>query len=249
MPLSTLGELQTQLHETQSRLASHIDKIHALEGAIAEHEAIKNEIRALREMTEEQKCELEVELGRDASCHHDDEQENEDIDDDARSTHTIIPHQLGRVVEEDQLRAEEEEEDWRWRREELGRPQTPKPTGLGLTEGDHDVRRDHNRDHDHVHGSEQRSPSPPSHHPHESAIINDLSQRLAVLSESVLETDRYLQAEHAVAGDTISDLVGKVSVLKALVQATQGQYQAQQLALNEVIQQLTPPVEWRSARP
>ena len=115
MPLSTLGELQTQLHETQSMLASHIDKIRALEGALAEHEAMKREIGALREMMEERKRELEVELGRDASRQHEDEQENDDIDDDARSIHTIIPHELERVVEEDedQIRAEEEEEDLR----------------------------------------------------------------------------------------------------------------------------------------
>ena len=245
VPLSTLGELQTQLHETQSMLASHIDKIRALEGALAEHEAMKREIGALREMMEERKRELEVELRRDASRHHEDEQESEDIDDDARSIHTIIPHELERVVEEDeeQLRAEEEE-DRRRRREELGRPRTPEPTGLGLTEDDYDV---HHRDHDHghnVHRSEQRSPSPPSHHPQESAIIDELSRRLAVLSErieSVLESDSHLQAEHAVARSTISDLVGKVSALEALVQATQGQVQAQQLTLNEVVQQQTSP--------
>jgi hypothetical protein len=219
-------------------LASHIDKIRALEGAIAEHEAIKCEIRALREMTEERKRELEVELGRDASCHHDDKQENEDIDDDARSIHTIIPHELGRIVEEDEDQLRAKEEDWRWRREKLGRPRTPEPTGLGLTEGDYDVHRGHDHDHEHVHGSEQRSPSPPSHHAQESTIINELSRRLAVLSESVLESNRYLQAEHAVARSTISDLVGKVLALEALMQATLGWVQVQQL---EVIQQLTSP--------
>jgi hypothetical protein len=50
---------------------------------------MKREIGALREMMEDRKRELEVELGRDASRYHEDEQENDDVDDDARSTHTL----------------------------------------------------------------------------------------------------------------------------------------------------------------
>ena len=117
-------------------LANHIDKIRALESTLAEHGAMEGEIDALRGMMEDRKRYVEVELGRDASRHHEDEQEIDDIDDDARSIiHPIIPHELERVVEEDedQIRAEE---DRRRRREELGRPRTPEPTGLGLTEDD-----------------------------------------------------------------------------------------------------------------
>jgi hypothetical protein len=218
-------------------LASHIDKIRALKGALAEHEAMKREIGALREMMEECKRELEVELGRDASRHHEDEQENDDIDDDARSIHTIIPHELERVIEEDedQIRAEE---DQRWRREELGRPRTPERPGWDspkmITTCAHHRDHGHGHDHEHVHRSEQRSPSLPSHQLQESAIIDELSRRLAVLTdriESVLESDSHLQAEHAVARSAISDLVGKVSAFEALARATRGQVQAQQLAL------------------
>ena len=50
---------------------------------------MRREIGALREMMEDRKHELEVELGRDASRHHKDEQENNDINDDVWSTHTL----------------------------------------------------------------------------------------------------------------------------------------------------------------
>lgn len=39
-----LSALRPQLHNTQSSLATHIQKVHALEGAIAEHDTIKREI-------------------------------------------------------------------------------------------------------------------------------------------------------------------------------------------------------------
>lgn len=54
-PLSTLSELQTQLHDTHSFLANHVDKIHALEGMLAEQEAIKREVSSLREMVEKRR--------------------------------------------------------------------------------------------------------------------------------------------------------------------------------------------------
>jgi hypothetical protein len=36
-----LSDLQGQLHDTQSSLAVHIDKVRALEGVLAEHDAMK----------------------------------------------------------------------------------------------------------------------------------------------------------------------------------------------------------------
>jgi hypothetical protein len=44
-----LTELQTQLHHSQPSLASHVDKVCALEEVISEHDAIKREIHILRE--------------------------------------------------------------------------------------------------------------------------------------------------------------------------------------------------------
>jgi hypothetical protein len=45
-------DLQSQLRDTQSSLASHLDKVRALEGVLAEQEAMKREVRTLREMIE-----------------------------------------------------------------------------------------------------------------------------------------------------------------------------------------------------
>ena len=35
-----VSDLQGQLHDTQSSLAVHVDKVHALEGILAEHDAM-----------------------------------------------------------------------------------------------------------------------------------------------------------------------------------------------------------------
>jgi hypothetical protein len=49
---STLNGLQTQLHDTQTSLANHVDKIRALEGVFAEHKAIKRKVGMLRRLME-----------------------------------------------------------------------------------------------------------------------------------------------------------------------------------------------------
>ncbi|KAF5378090.1 hypothetical protein D9615_007607 [Tricholomella constricta] len=124
---SALVDLQTQLQETQSSLSSHVDKIRALEGVLAEQEAIKREVRALREIMETKRRKIEIEdehrarereqeprggfdeeEDEDATAHDDD-----DDDDDSRSIATVVPHELERVEEEDeeQLAAEAQEHD------------------------------------------------------------------------------------------------------------------------------------------
>jgi hypothetical protein len=136
----TLGELQTQLHNTQSSLTNHIEKVHTLEGVIAEHNAIKREVGLLRQLVEKL-CAM-----------HDGEREDEDFggsagsggggldDDDARSISTG-PYELEcrlsrvseRVEEEDEEQmarqqeeeGEEEEDEERRRRGELARPRPP----------------------------------------------------------------------------------------------------------------------------
>ncbi|KAJ7076029.1 hypothetical protein B0H15DRAFT_741519, partial [Mycena belliarum] len=47
---TALSDLQLQLLTTQSSLATHVDKIRALEGVFAEQEAIKQEVRTLRDL-------------------------------------------------------------------------------------------------------------------------------------------------------------------------------------------------------
>ncbi|GLB42942.1 putative cell cycle arrest in response to pheromone-related protein [Lyophyllum shimeji] len=122
---SALVDIQTQLQETQSSLSSHVDKIRALEGVLAEQEAIKREIRALREMMETKRREIELEDDRRARereqeqeprggfDEEDEEEGSTHDDDDARSISTVVPHELERVEEEDeeQLAAEAQEQE------------------------------------------------------------------------------------------------------------------------------------------
>ncbi|KAJ7902642.1 hypothetical protein B0H14DRAFT_2666979 [Mycena olivaceomarginata] len=112
---SALSDLQSQLVTTQSSLASHVDKIRALEGVFAEQEAIKEEVRTLRDLVgvlregsasaAREDHEGEPKGGFDVE---EDEGEllDDDDDSDARSVATVMPHALERVDEED----EEEEE-------------------------------------------------------------------------------------------------------------------------------------------
>ena len=122
-------DLQSQLHDTQSSLASHLDKMRALEGVLAEQEAMKREVRTLREMMEERR--LERESAETAHLVHqhthaheseeprggfDLEEDDEDgepsddgSDDDTHSISTVVPHELERVDEEDEDQMAEEE--------------------------------------------------------------------------------------------------------------------------------------------
>ncbi|KAH7909272.1 hypothetical protein BJ138DRAFT_1155658 [Hygrophoropsis aurantiaca] len=231
---SALSELRTQLHETQASLASHIDKVRALEDMLAEHEAIKSEVAALREMMDEQKRHAEHIAARSPTRHHKGHMhhtdfESEGDDDDSSSIRTVVPHELERVEEEDedQLAAEEEDdEDRRRRRDELGRPRTPEPTGMGMSDDDDELPK-----------SKRRRRSPTSRDT-SSAAIEDLTQRLSMLAgqiEAALQSNNSLQEQHKSAQSTISLLESKISSLEALVQTTQAQVQAQTTA-NEAAQ-------------
>ena len=122
-------DLQSQLRDTQSSLASHLDKVRALEGVLAEQEAMKREVRTLREMMEEKRIEREgaetahlvhqhthaVESeepsgGFDMEEDDDDRDiSDDDSDDDTHSISTVVPHELERVEEEDEDQLAEEE--------------------------------------------------------------------------------------------------------------------------------------------
>ena len=119
-------DLQSQLRDTQSSLASHLDKVRALEGVLAEQEAMKREVRTLREMMEERKIEREgAETAHLVHQHthaaeseeprggfdmeEDDDISDEDSDDDAQSISTVVLHELERVEEEDEDQLAEEE--------------------------------------------------------------------------------------------------------------------------------------------
>ncbi|KAH9939172.1 hypothetical protein B0H21DRAFT_698552 [Amylocystis lapponica] len=248
-----LGELQSQLRETQLSLASHVEKIRSLESMLAEHDAIKREVSSMRDMMEERKREMDTirrhggspsRLGQHHDGRNDDafDSESESDDDDARSINTVVPHELERVDEEDedQMAVEEEEEERRRRRDEV-RPRTPEPSGMGMVEDDDEREHIHEQ---HGHGRHRdtdsqalshlrpRSPSlpTPALAPALVQVPDDLTERLTTLSkqlEAALELSRTLQTQHTTAQSTISGLESKVSTLETLVQATQAQVQAQ----------------------
>ena len=122
-------DLQSQLRDTQSSLASHLDKVRALEGVLAEQEVMKREVRTLREMMEERRIEregtetahlvhqhthsVESEEPRGGFDMEEDDDDrdisDDDSDDDAHSISTVVPHELERVEEEDEDQLAEEE--------------------------------------------------------------------------------------------------------------------------------------------
>ncbi|KAI9461341.1 hypothetical protein HD554DRAFT_2028256 [Boletus coccyginus] len=236
-PAAVLNELRTQLHETQASLATHVDKVRALDDLLAEHEAIKAEVASLRELMNERKRELEISRhaagspsGPHDTQHHNDMRNGsyQADDDDAASIHTIVPHGLERVEEEDedQLSSEDEDdEERRRRREELGRPRTPEPTGMGMVEDDEDSPNSKRR---------HRSSSPlQQSHDTASAAINELAERLSTLSgriDTAVEFNNSLQAQHTAAQTTISQLQSKITALEELVEATQLQLLEQNAA-------------------
>ncbi|CAA7269362.1 unnamed protein product [Cyclocybe aegerita] len=114
IPVAAISDIQAQLrelHESQSTLTAHLERIRALEGVVDEQENVRREVRALRGLLEERSREEEL-LQRRVREHHEqeprdgfDEDEEEmvgDDDDDARSISTVIPHELERVDEEDE---------------------------------------------------------------------------------------------------------------------------------------------------
>lgn len=234
VPVSALSELRSQLHETQESLASHVDKVRALEDMLAEHEAIKSEITTLRELMDERKREFELLRHESASLssahhangHHDELRNGRyrGEDDDTSSIHTIVPHELERVDEEDEdqlVNEEEDDEDRRRRREELGRPRTPEPTGMGMDDDDSPNTKRRHR------------PSSTPNHDAESVALDELAERLSALSgriDSAVEFNSSLQAQHAAAQTTISLLQSKITTLEEMVQATQLQLQQQNAA-------------------
>lgn len=81
-PSATIAALQAQLGATQSILVSHKDRIKSLESLLAEHEAIKDEVTALRNQMEASKSEFETMLAM-AELHNN--KQSPDSDDDRNS--------------------------------------------------------------------------------------------------------------------------------------------------------------------
>ncbi|KAI1798341.1 hypothetical protein LXA43DRAFT_24130 [Ganoderma leucocontextum] len=249
-PPTVVVELQSQLQETQRSLADHVEKVRTLEGILAEHDTIKQEVSSLRDAMEERKREMELfRLTNGRRSHHQAEDDNDftSDDDDTRSIATVVPHELERVEEEDEEQiAAEEEEERRRRREELGRPRTPEPTGMGMSEDDDEHEQDQFRKQA-IADLRARSPSP-SPTPAPAPIPDELTERLNALAkqlEMALELSRSLEAQHTSAQSTISVLEAKVASLENLVQVTQSQVQSQA----EVTEQLQAAEAARAAVP
>ena len=196
---AALQALQNQLTETQASLSSHVDKVRTLESLLSDHENIKRDVLHLRELIEEQRQHERLVAQRVREMHDEDDDE-----DDRRSVHTIVPHELESVPEEDETELEESEEERSARREELGRPRTPEPSSLGMHDDDYEHRR-----------------SAPAQPP---GIPDEISRRLAFLSdqlESALEVTRSLQEQHSAAQQTIEALDSKVKQLEEHIRTSQ----------------------------
>ena len=248
-PPTVVIELQSQLQETQRSLADHVEKVRTLEGILAEHEAIKQEVGSLRDAMEERKREMElfrITNGRRSHHQADDDNDFTSDDDDTRSIATVVPHELEPVDEEDEEQiAAEEEEERRRRREELGRPRTPEPTRMGMSEDDDEHEQNQFRKQA-VADLRARSPSPSP--PAAAPVPDELTERLNALAkqlEMALELSRSLEAQHASAQSTISVLEAKVASLENMVQVTQTQVQSQA----EVTEQLQAAEAARAAAP
>ena len=219
VPPAAIGELQSQLQETQSSLASYADKFHLIDSLATEHGGLKQDIQLIKEFMEERKRESQA-----RERHHSDEFSNDD--DDARSVSTIVPHELERVDEEDE-EAAAEHEDRRRSSREVGRPRTPEPS-LAEFEDDH------------------QRPKPRSHIPED--IIHRL-ETLSSQLESALELSRSLQAQQTSAQNTIQLLELKVTELQQLVQVTQtkvdNQHESHQAAIKEAIESARAPEQER----
>jgi archaellum component FlaC len=188
-----------------------VEKFRTLETLLNEHDGLRRELHALRELIEERDRQQRI----NEHHHHHHHDHDEDDDSDAQSIRTIGPHELESVPEEDE--SEEESLDERHgRREEFVRPRTPEPSSLGMHDDDDDQERSNSRD---LHEAEHRlrPVSPPP-------IPEEMERRLGVLSEqleSVFEISRSLQAQHSAAQQTIEALEDKISALEEMVRQTQ----------------------------
>lgn len=188
---------------------------------LAEHDAIKREVSAMRDMMEERKREYIAD------------------DDDARSVTTIGPHELERVEEEDEEQMAAEEEEERRRRSNEVRPRTPEPTGMGMHEDDDEHEPQPSRLEEPVEQESSAHLRVQSPTPAPSAVPDELAQRLTSLAnqlETALELSRSLEAQHTTAQSTISMLESKVTALESLVQVTQSQVQAQAETQQQLLQ-------------
>lgn len=91
---SVLSQLQIQLHDTQNSLASHFDKVLALDGTFAEHKTIKRDVTVLQQLVEK--------TMRSEQIHEEEGEFGHADDDNTRSIRTVALPKLERVEEENE---------------------------------------------------------------------------------------------------------------------------------------------------
>ncbi|KAJ3885021.1 hypothetical protein GG344DRAFT_83216 [Lentinula edodes] len=107
-------ELQTQLKDTQTSLLQHVDKICVLKDALKEQEAIRHEVRLLRDMMDAEpsrntmshktrrQSNVEPQGGFDVDEEEETDAFDNEFEDDSQSMGTAVPHELEGVDEEDE---------------------------------------------------------------------------------------------------------------------------------------------------
>ncbi|KAJ6602546.1 hypothetical protein DFH09DRAFT_1125089 [Mycena vulgaris] len=240
---AALSDLQSQLTTTQSSLATHVDKIRALEGVFAEQEAIKEEVRALRDLVGVlRQGGPAPEEDREPKGGFDSEEDDDDDDSDARSVATVT-HPLERVDEEDEEEDADDENANFTHDEDNDNEHEQKDQDRAMSP-DHEQDVFHVHEHDEQRPSRPRTPEPTnmgmartlarsttlrsplgtsadsSSVSPPTASVTDLAARLALLStqlESALALSETLQQQHAAAQRTIAALEDKVRRLEGLV--------------------------------
>ncbi|KIL54934.1 hypothetical protein M378DRAFT_18409 [Amanita muscaria Koide BX008] len=215
----TLLEIEARLQDIQFSLASHVDKIQSLENILAEHDALKQEMCALRDLVKADLflvAERVNDTSRKPSSNFEDDEDGEE--DDAKSVMTVTTRMdnLEHIDQEDEERMEhrditeeipehdiETDKETHRRQEELGKPQTPESTiGIDM----------------HTQGPSSSSckdlPNPPDTNPVEtSEHVSALSEQVKAAVKSALEADQA----------TIQALEKKIESIEALVKDTQKQ--------------------------
>ena len=206
-------DLQYQLRDTRTSLASHLDKETA--HLVHQHTHDSEEPRGGFDMEEDKEYR---------------ETSDDDVDDDARSMSTVVPHELERVEEEDEdqitdkermeredgklsenkehedelLESEEEERERRREDLGLGRPRTPEPTRMGM---DYPSL---------LSSAPQRSMTSPLAQLSASDDVYDQVQKLSKQVSTVMALTTTLEAQHSAAQTTIQSLENKVEALEGM---------------------------------
>ncbi|KAJ7653212.1 hypothetical protein DFH06DRAFT_1330598 [Mycena polygramma] len=237
-PPDAVAELQAQLREHQEALAAHVEGIRALEGVLAEQEAMKREVRELREFVGVDRHGGGEGIAKDGESPEEEEGEDDDDEDsDTQSVMTATPHELDRVDEE-----EEESEGGGFVEQSQSREEQAAQDAARSAQEDAEAlqeEREENMMRERAQTPEPMSdldsPSPPRSPPAMSEVqppapsspapsspstlsLTELTSRLALLTsqlESALAASNALQAQHASAQATIVSLEEKIARLEA----------------------------------